>query len=335
MSSPRPSRLVEDGLAVLSAYRALVATDALRTSNVASLPQDVRKLERGGSGPHVRLVLFGDSKGVQAHSSRTDADPSLISTIYGGSKAFVITTASRGAPLSEAQAPSFRSVSLSFSAYHSLFAALQELVAVHELPLEWAACWVLMNRHRIPCFDCYVSFASRDFPLRPMTAEAALIALEGHNLGAYLPREPLRLLDTRGDVFIGSSSTQGVPSRSPGLAQQGSDAIPIPTAFIRRASKPDAKGDPRYCACAGAERCEVAIRLYHLRAKDAADPKMVDLDAANALRLVEGLLKTHILLPLPYLRISEAHRACELVDEALYTTSPSGQVAAFAPLGHP
>jgi hypothetical protein len=57
---------------------------------------------------------------------------------------------------------------------------------------------------------------------------------------------------------------------------------------------------------------------------------MSPLGAANVYRLAQKLLETHVLLPIPYLRVAEAHRAHELLLPQRYSWA-SEDALAFSP----
>lgn len=308
---------VSDALLTLSAYRLVLAQDLHAASNLGTLPEDVKVEAKGGLGPRWRLLLFGDEKGVRGHKSMTACEKEVRAGCFAGVDSIEITTASHGFQKKVEGSLGVRE--LSFASYHSTLAVLADLVVVHERPLEWAAVWVLRHRHELRLYDCYTSFtAPRRFPLRPGTAAAVLIALEGHNVGAYVKGSSPRVLDTSGAVLcegdLDAEQCRGVPADGKSGAR---DAIPIPLLYLRRSSKSDADGAPQYYACSGLSVCEEAIRVCHLRL-GGDSPPMKSLSAGDVARLVERLLESHVFLPIPYLRVSEASRAKELVDPWKY-----------------
>jgi hypothetical protein len=301
-------------LDVISTYRALsdkslIVTDkkeipTLLASNLLSIPANVEIKEDISCGPHTRLLLYGDEKRLCAKKCQTDADPNVRVVVYAGMKAFEITTSSRG--LEVKQTLKFESKKLLFASYHSILAVLQELVIVHELPLEWSACWILMNRAKLLIYDSYVSFSSKQLPIRPLTPANVLIALEGHNIGAFVSNTTPKLLDTMGKIVQGTGNSEP------------KDAVPIPYSFVRRSSSVEKNGDPIYYMCSGYDNCEKAIKICHFRAKEHMD--MIKLDASSIVYLVEKLLdKSYILLPLPYLHVNEANRVADMLNPESYT----------------
>ena len=305
-----PTDPLEASLQTLSAYRAVLATNPLETSNLSSLPKEVRQKDKGGSGPNTLLVLYGDSSGVTAQICKTDCDPNVRITVYGGMEAIEITTSSRG--LGVAVQPTFRSSKLVFSTYHTILAVLNELTGYHKLPLEWAAWWILANRSKLTTIDCYTSFIDKKFPSRFLDVNAVMVALEGHHVGVYVPGSTPTILDTTGRIVEGTSSeAAGKPCK---------DAVPIPIIFIRRSGSLNEQGHPVYYVSSGEVACSTAIKTCHFRIKSTEavlmEAKPTILDAYNTLRLVQRLLDTNFLVPIPYLNIQEAKRVADLFTEA-------------------
>jgi len=290
---------VQSALLMLSAYRSISSTQALDKTNPLLLPQQVRITDKGGVGPRKRILVFGDNKGVEAHIANTDSAPSVRMCVHIGLLAFEIVTSSRGTTGVAQQHMDI--TKLNFEAYSSLLVLLKELVAIHQLPVEWAACWLLQNSNKIPLYDSYVKCGTTARHLgvnRLRTAGQVLVTLEGHNIGAYLPNSSPKLISV---ISVHNSEANS----------EAKDAVPLPLLFIRRSSRVMEDNAPYYFACSGEEACEQAIHKYHFHTKT-AEPKMRGLDASNVARLVEKMLQTHILIPLPYLSISESRRSAEL-----------------------
>lgn len=291
---------IVEALTTLSAYRAIDKVSPLATSNPLLLPETARTRNNGGVGPRMRLLVYGDAKGVSVHTSMTDSPVVVRPMTYANLPAFEIVTTAHGTE--GKPQPTFESSKLRFEVYTSLLVVLKELVGLHKLPLEWAACWLLQRAHRIRLYDSYVVLGTRP-PVRLTSADDVLVALEGRDVAAYLPGSIPRLVNT--EPATGSAT---------GSAGGEADAIPVPVLFIRRSSKSTPDGDPRYYACSGEDECERAIRVCHYHIKEDPEVKMRIQEAGNIARLVQKLLATHLLMPLPYLHAEEGHRAAELLE---------------------
>jgi hypothetical protein len=309
-------RSVADALTLLSAYRAVDAAAVTANTNPQSIPADVRVTDGGGVGPRMRLLIYGDRNGLCVRTALTDSPVTLKVTTYANLPTFEIVTSERG--VKPRAYPTFTADRLSYRAYTSILSVLKEMVAAHDLPLEWSACWVLRNRHSLRLYDSYIPSLPVQPPTLPGTSTtlpstlpstqpwircdtpgSALIALEGYNVGVYLPGTTPRMVST-----LGGSAERSQPV----------DAIPVPVLYIRRSTQPTAEdGSPRYYACSGEGECEKAVRLFHFRIKDEPEVKMRKLDASNVARLVERMLQTHLVMPLPYLKPAEVERMAEIL----------------------
>lgn len=280
---------VVDSLTVFTAYQCITDTPLLEKSNPLLIPNGIRITDKGGVGPFKRLLIFGDSKRVEVHTSSTDSENGVRACVHASLPAFEIVTKSRGN--SDSPKPNIDETKLSFDGYSCSLAVLKDLVSVQGITVEWAACWLLQNSDKICVYDSYVK-CGKLTNTRLKTPAQVLIALEAHNIGAYLPNSNPSVVNINTDE------------------KQFKEVIPVPLLFIRKSSRKDSNGYPIYNACSGEQTCEQAVRLCHFHMK--SDVKMRVLDASNIARLVIKMLDTHIFMPIPYLAISDANNSHKL-----------------------